>query len=146
MRQPWAWAIVHGGKDVENRPASLGPYRGPVIITASAPKSGDLAYVEGALASPHADWEASRDLHNQWAGQLHQGVALGVVDLVSVHHDSDHGRGELHRCSPWAMPDQWHLVLANPRPLVQPIPVKGSLSLWKPEAELRAAIREQVPA
>ena len=34
VRQPWAWAIIHGGKDVENRVRSLGPYRGPVAIHA----------------------------------------------------------------------------------------------------------------
>ena len=33
VRQPWAWAIIHGGKDVENRTRNLaGAYRGPVAI------------------------------------------------------------------------------------------------------------------
>jgi hypothetical protein len=36
VRQPWAWAIVHGGKDVENRTRNLaGSYRGPVAIHAA---------------------------------------------------------------------------------------------------------------
>lgn len=35
VRQPWAWAIVHGGKDVENRTRNIaGAYRGPVAIHA----------------------------------------------------------------------------------------------------------------
>jgi len=34
VRQPWAWLIVHGYKDVENRVWSTA-YRGPVLIHAS---------------------------------------------------------------------------------------------------------------
>lgn len=33
VRQPWAWAIVNGLKDVENRTWSTG-YRGPLVIHA----------------------------------------------------------------------------------------------------------------
>jgi hypothetical protein len=33
VRQPWAWAIIHGGKTVENRVRNIaGDYRGPVLI------------------------------------------------------------------------------------------------------------------
>ena len=32
--QPWAWAIIHGGKDVENRTWRTA-YRGPLLIHAS---------------------------------------------------------------------------------------------------------------
>lgn len=33
VRQPWAWAIIHGGKDVENRVRNIaGDYRGPIAI------------------------------------------------------------------------------------------------------------------
>lgn len=34
VRQPWAWLIVSGGKDVENRKWKT-TYRGPVLIHAS---------------------------------------------------------------------------------------------------------------
>jgi len=34
IRQPWAWLIVHGHKDVENRDWTTG-YRGPLLIHAS---------------------------------------------------------------------------------------------------------------
>ena len=34
IRQPWAWAIIHAGKDVENRPWGT-RYRGPLLIHAS---------------------------------------------------------------------------------------------------------------
>src|SRR5688572_4676832 len=34
LRQPWAWAVVHGGKRVENRGWTT-DYRGPLLIHAS---------------------------------------------------------------------------------------------------------------
>jgi ASCH domain len=34
IRQPWAWAIVHGGKRIENR-SWWTAYRGPILIHAS---------------------------------------------------------------------------------------------------------------
>jgi hypothetical protein len=33
MRQPWAWATIYGGKDVENRRRRTA-YRGPLLIHA----------------------------------------------------------------------------------------------------------------
>ena len=63
---------------------------------------------------------------------------IGVVDLVTIHHDSDHGR--IHRCSSWAQPDQWHLQLAAPRPFPEPIPCKGRLGLWAPTQDVLDAI------
>jgi ASCH domain len=35
VRQPWAWAIIHGGKDVENRSWRT-KYRGPLLIHAGS--------------------------------------------------------------------------------------------------------------
>ena len=34
IRQPWAWAIIHAGKDIENRGWSTS-YRGPLLIYAA---------------------------------------------------------------------------------------------------------------
>jgi len=130
VRQPWAWAIIHGGKDVENRTRSLGPYRGLVAIHVSATLAGADAWndanVEAALiAAPPAP------LH------LRRGQVIGVVDLVDEHPDD----GD---CSPWAMRDHHHLVLTNPRPLPAPIPARGRLGLWRPDDTLTAATRAQL--
>lgn len=36
IRQPWAWAVIHAGKTVENRSRNIaGDYRGLVAIHAS---------------------------------------------------------------------------------------------------------------
>lgn len=134
VRQPWAWAIFNG-KDVENRSRSLGPYRGPVAI-----------HVAGAYAE-NVDSEALDDATERWHDlpgadcnrhpwQANVGRIIGVVDLVGVHHPQRDrwgcppSPGDLvPMCSEWAEPDVFHLVLRNPRPLVEPIPFKGALGL-----------------
>lgn len=152
VKQPWAWAIVHGGKDVESRTRSLGPYRGPVAIHAGL--DDDTFDLSAALTrAAWVQWwtearEAGVDVGQQ------RGAVIGVVDLVSVHHatrndvatpcvhhDATYGTV---RCSPWAQVDAFHLVLRNPRPLTAPIPWRGALSLWRVPDELEARIREQV--
>ena len=35
IRQPWAWAIIYGGKDVENR-SWLTKHRGPLLVHAGS--------------------------------------------------------------------------------------------------------------
>lgn len=152
VRQPWAWAIIHGGKDVENRVRSLGPYRGPVAI-----------HVAGAYAVDGLDLPALNDARDAWCdsvdcdGTAHPwtsgvGHVIGVVDLVDVHH-ADQVTPTFCGicpegccgCSPWAMPDHHHLELANPRPLTTPIPARGRLGLWRPDPDLAAAILAALP-
>lgn len=146
IRQPWAWAIVHGGKDVENRTRNIvGAYRGPVAIHAAkadADNAPDYLWLKHAesyrrthpLLDPDAIWP--------W-----RGAVIGVVDLVDVHPDCTEaveGYGYTPTCSPWAMSDHHHLALANPRPLATLIPVRGALGLWTLPADVEAAVLEQV--
>lgn len=134
VRQPWAWAIIHAGKDIENRTRNLaGSYRGPVAIHAGLAKPEQHNLASKAHRAAHG---------TEVPTEIVFGAFIGVVDLASVHHDSDHGP---HRCSPWALPGDWHLMPTNPRPLLHPIPARGMLGLWTPSAELleqlQAAIR-----
>jgi len=133
VRQPWAWAIVHGGKDVENRSRSLGPYRGEVAIHAG------LHVADGPIIHPTGLWTGTPGK----AAWVALGAVIGVVDLWLVHRAALCECGGEH-CSPWAEPDMWHLGLANPRPLVHPIPWRGAQGLWTVPADLEAAIRAQV--
>jgi hypothetical protein len=43
IRQPWVWAIVHAGKDIENR-TWWTPYRGPVLIHAANAAAQDARH------------------------------------------------------------------------------------------------------
>jgi len=143
VRQPWAWAIIHGGKDVENRTRSLGQYRGPVAIHAGRQWAGDeaLAEVERMIG------------FDSTPGGFILGNVIGVVNLVDAHPDVDQPEGcrtswlpwrAEDICSEWAQPGQHHLMFSNPRPLAHPIPWRGRLGLWTVPADLEAAIREQV--
>lgn len=51
-----------------------------------------------------------------------RGAIIGAVDVVDVVDDSS---------SPWAMRGWRHWLLANPRPLVEPVPVRGQRRLFQ---------------
>lgn len=154
VRQPWTWAIVHGGKDVENRTANIaGDYRGPVAIHAG--KRFDDAAVSGQCVPLNEVVRAHNATNTDpltgapWFH--HMGTIIGVVDLVDVHFSGmECGRvpeGTCHEyglCSPWGEEYQHHLVLENPRPLAMPIPHKGALGLRTVASELETQIWQGV--
>ncbi len=117
VRQPWAWAIIHGGKDVENRSWPT-KHRGPLLIHA-----GNAFELDG--------YDTVKQLATRQPpppSALMHGAIIGVVDLVDCRQDSD---------SEWADADQWHWCLRNPRPMEPPFPSPGKLSLWRPPAEMK---------
>lgn len=189
VRQPWAWAIMHGGKDVENRSRNIaGSYRGPVAIHAGKAifeeEGGAYPEVQSAIWLEEGGyvptgvqlWEVADDV-DPHDPRFAYGAIVGVVDLVRVHHadDCEHddlmrlaglyrsgpeGRaevaalpdsgaggivGKIRGCSPWAQPDQYHLVLASPRPLAEPIPCRGALGLWTVPDDIVAALPAVTP-
>jgi hypothetical protein len=116
ISQPWAWAIIHAGKNVENRRWKT-RYRGPLLIHAgnqSDPAgSGSILWVMDdpeAFGQPRAAFEA-------------RGAIIGVANLVDVLIDSS---------SPWAMPGWFHWLLEFPEPVDPPIPCRGRQGLWRP--------------
>lgn len=161
VRQPWAWAILHG-KSPENRTHNIaGGYRGPLAIHAS-------------LTRDPSAWEhpALRDLFQRYLdvafddlaermrsaiAELDVGVVIGVVDLVDVHPCADgccptwgeHEYVETQRlCDDelTVVSARAHLVLENPWPLSQPIACRGRLGLWTPPAEVLAWIEHDLGA
>lgn len=151
VRQPWAWAIIHGGKNVENRVRNIaGSFRGPIAIHVAL---DDAEAAPGSLWRQHADWYRNRAPQPKtrvpaWSDR---GRIIGAVDLVSVHD----GRTEsLHTnvgeiigtaaCSSWAQSDAHHLVLANPRALADPIPYRGALGLRRLDEDMTARVMEAV--
>lgn len=106
VKQPWAWAILHAGKRVENRPCVPGAAR-PLLI--------------------HAGRSVDPDDIGQPA-DLPRGVSYALASVVSWHH-ADECRAA---CSPWALPDLWHWVLDDVRPARQ-VPLRGQLGLWVPD-------------
>jgi len=150
VKQPWAWAIVHGGKDVENRVRNLaGDYRGPVAIHVALRDDDEPAEyahpMHGLIHAPcpyaarypythnvHACTWCTATSQRRWSDQGH---IIGIVNLWAVHQDRDNGDCCPHRPSggpggsPWSERDVWHLCLSYSRPLAEPFPYRGGLGL-----------------
>ncbi|TIW56702.1 MAG: ASCH domain-containing protein [Mesorhizobium sp.] len=120
IMQPWAWLIVKGYKDIENRDWRTN-YRGPVAIHAGKKVDRDAAQDVAACRHPVTGGSLvlglSSETSNAWRGGI-VGVAE-IVDCVS------------------ASPSEWFVgrfgfIVRNARP-VEFIPCKGALSFfeWK---------------
>jgi hypothetical protein len=116
VKQPWAWAIVFGGKDVENRNWAT-KHRGPLLIHAGMAFERD-GYPTVARLS------ATRPPD---PGAFQHGVILGVVELIDCVRDAG---------SVWAEPGAWHWCLRNPQTLEPPVVCTGKLGLWRPPEDL----------
>jgi hypothetical protein len=138
VRHPWAWAIIEGGKDVENRSRKTN-YRGPLYIHAAQAMDFD-AFMDKALVNAEVAYFAS-----QGSGPFGEiapidlstcGMVLGTVDLIDCHPSTECFHFGEPACSPWAFrePDLYHWVLANPRPLEIPFDAKGKLGIWNLDA------------
>jgi hypothetical protein len=120
LMQPWAWAVMHAGKNIENRPWNT-THRGLFWVHAGK------QYQEAAT-----DWiRGELGLVVPARGELLFGAILGTVELVGVTRDAD-------QWSRWAMPGCVHWMLRYPDPLSQPIPdVTGHQSWWDYPREVR---------
>lgn len=124
--QPWAWAIVEGYKDLENR-TWLPPKRRcgqPVAIHAGArPDSRDA-------------WEAVASIVGSCPDDLPRGAIVGVATITHAVTDSD---------SPW-FSGHYGWVLADARPLARPVRCKGAQGFWRVPDEAAAAVIPQLEA
>ncbi len=124
VRQPWAWAIIHAGKDIENRSWQAVNHglrrRGRVAIHASKGMSKDE--YEGARAFINEILATAGKLECPAAIDLLRGGIIGSVDVTDVVSDSD---------SLWFMGPRG-LVLRDPAPCLF-VPSVGALGYfeWK---------------
>jgi hypothetical protein len=121
IRQPWAWLIVNGHKDVENRTWRT-TLRGPILIHASTAKDGleySWASARVARISP-VELPAHRDAE--------RGGIVGVADLVDCRRRNLNApRDEV---SPWHEEGCFGFYLAHAAPL--PFhPCKGRLGFFQ---------------
>lgn len=112
IRQPWAWLIIHGGKDIENRSWHT-KFRGRFLVHASKGMNRiDYAWVKR--------FAAERGVTIPPFEELERGGIVGSVELVDSVDHSD---------SPWYMGEKG-FALRDPRPL-DFVPIKGRLQFFE---------------
>lgn len=126
VRQPYAWAICAGAKDVENRSWTT-DYRGDVVIVASS-TAAEIKAAQSTAKPVRLD-----------ASHLATGAAIGIAtltDIVPLGRDLE--------SNPWAFgPYCWKF--ANACFFEQPIPCKGKLRLYSADDELAKKVQSQLP-
>jgi hypothetical protein len=145
VRQPWAWAIAHAHKDIENRTRNIiGGYHGTVAIHAALAWSADGASDKNILAA----FQKYRWLHEEpthpidpamYQERFTPGAVIATAEILGAH------RHEPGCCeSPWAMPGQWHINLGCPIAIPEPVPCRGALGLWRLDNTAWAAVVRQI--
>jgi|SRR5262245_474202 len=116
VRQPWAWAIIAGHKDIENR-SQRTSYRGRI-------------YIHAGLKQAPAD---------QLARFERLTVRLGIVASFDDIRGAVIGHVELFNCttranSPWYIRGNYAWHLRGAAAFVRPVPLVGRLGLFHPDA------------
>jgi hypothetical protein len=114
IRQPWAWAIMHAGKDIENR--TWWPAKRVI---------GKTILIHTGKKADAEDWDSVADICGiRPPPRLPLGAFVGHVRLVravSVDQLPD---------NPWAFGPVC-FVLADQQPLREPLPSRGQLGFWQ---------------
>lgn len=125
VRQPWAWAIIHGGKDIENRNWKTN-YRGPLAIHAGQSFDFTAEELRNVLRGEYGNGLREM-IHKFQQDDDIRGAIIGTVNLIDCIPS--------YACkSPWKAgddPDYFCWKLASPRPLREPIKVAGKLGIFE---------------
>jgi len=120
VNQPWAWAIVHGYKPVENRNWPT-QFRGEVLIHAGK-KFDDEGYEFLKKMLPTANIPKKEDFF--------RGGIVGIAYITDCVKEME---------SEWFF-GEWGFVLADARPC-HPKICKGSLGFFEPDYNSRYKVK-----
>jgi len=147
IKQPWAWLICAGYKDIENRDWRIGrkPRHGPYSSRDVADFGLELPcriYVHAGKTDDHAELMAAlgiiRDIYGMSDGSIIAdnyrlfkalGAIIGEVDITGCVEKSD---------SPWFV-GKYGFTLANPALYEKPIPYRGQLGFFEVKLPFDAA-------
>jgi len=120
IRQPWAGAIVHQQKRVENRTWKLpAKHVGARILIHAGTQLDTNAKIYG----PNLDVFSA---------------IVGVATITGYHWSTD---GQC--CGPWGFENAYHWTLDDVTALPQPVPAKGALGFWTPTPDVLNAVTSQ---
>lgn len=130
IRQPWAWAILWAGKDIENR---------TWLPNRKLLKPGDRFAIHASL-KPADDFDGAisriraivgRDHHlplPRWK-DLPRGAIIGTAVFLAALAGWDPP-------SPWAEPDAYHWSIGGVVPLGRPEPCPARVGVWEVPREI----------
>lgn len=110
IRQPWAWLIVHGFKDIENRTRNYN-FTGRILIHTGSQPDPKIDYLRALYA-------AERGI--QIPHTLQYGGIIGEAEITETVTESE---------SKW-FTGPFGLIIANPKPYRFKIPKKGNLGIF----------------
>jgi len=131
VRQPWAAAIAHGPKRIENRPRRIPANQLGATLCLHAGAADDRtprpsSQVPRALTDGMTEWPRYRK------------AIIAVFNVVGCHKD-------IGCCRPWGFPDSWHWEIGDVRLLPEPVlGVRGQLGLWTVSDDILAAVQRQI--
>jgi ASCH domain len=159
VRQPWAWAITHGQKNIENRTWTT-CYRGPLAIHAGSRWDEDgatdarvITAVQREAITPSGTYDPPlRVILNEHRDRVievccdNARFALGAIVAVAVLTDVHRPGRCTSACAPWGISSSAHWVLDDVRPLEVPVTCRGRLGLWSLPAAAATAVFAQMGA
>lgn len=127
IMQPWAWLIVNGHKDVENRDWPT-KFRGPIAIHAGKKVDDDAeTYLAQGIHPVGGDFLSSKDPMMGYPYPIQQrGGIVGTAEIVDCVESSESG---------WFV-GRYGFVIRSARP-IEFIPLKGKLGFfeWRKQME-----------
>lgn len=145
VHAPWAWALMHGGKDVENRATTFPRRVGRVWVHASAwPGTTKVGLWNDMTCSMVSRWleecgqvgrRRALHLRDKDAMFALRGHIVGSVEVYGYRMPDDPPD------SPWYVPGSLAILVRNPRPLAQPVAEKGLLGWWRPQDDVLEQLR-----
>jgi hypothetical protein len=128
--QPWAWAILYAGKDVENRVWRT-TYRGPLLLHAAKRRISPeealdfINLLDLILGARRVSQLLPIGSCVDFIIGLPRGGIVGRVDVVGCRRGVE---------SPWAFEDQYQWIVENPTPLPFK-PYKGERGFFEVDYE-----------
>lgn len=135
LQPPWWWAVLHLGKDIENRPWST-RFRGRIWLHASRAYVhrsviDDLWYIQRIV--PGCQTKILEAGHPHRFLRAHGGTIVGSVEIVDCVTES---------ASPW-FSGKYGFVLANPIALAEPVVCRGALGLFEVDPQVLKQLRRK---
>ncbi|GHT87207.1 hypothetical protein FACS1894137_14050 [Spirochaetia bacterium] len=124
VQNPWAYAIFHCGKLIENRSRKTN-YRGRILIHVSKQEQ---------MNPMTSEYQREFMRHIMGKNPL-AGNIIGSVEIIDCIKSEDDGSLQ---STLWGNFYCWHWILKGPIRFDKPIPARGMLGLWEYKGEIPA--------